>query len=102
MSTTGPERPVPSATAGEGEGGLRPQGAHAGQSGQVTFEEAQKELEQIVHQLETGNAELDDAIKLWERGEELYRLCVEKLDSAQGKIEELASKVETLRPAERA
>jgi exodeoxyribonuclease VII small subunit len=68
----------------------------------MTFEEAQKELEQIVHQLETGNAELDDAIKLWERGEELYRLCVEKLDSAQGKIEELASKVETLRPAERA
>jgi exodeoxyribonuclease VII small subunit len=68
----------------------------------MTFEEAQKELEQIVHQLETGQADLDDAIKLWERGEELYRLCVGKLDSAQGKIEELARKVETLRPAERA
>jgi exodeoxyribonuclease VII small subunit len=66
----------------------------------MTFEEAQKELEQIVHQLETGQADLDDAIKLWERGEELYRLCVGKLDSAQGKIEELARKVETLRPAE--
>jgi exodeoxyribonuclease VII small subunit len=64
----------------------------------MTFEEAQKELEQIVHQLETGQADLDDAIKLWERGEELYRLCVGKLDSAQGKIEELARKVETLRP----
>lgn len=68
----------------------------------MTFEEAQKELERIVHQLETGQADLDDAIKLWERGEELYRLCVGKLDSAQGKIEELARKVETLRPAERA
>jgi exodeoxyribonuclease VII small subunit len=66
----------------------------------MTFEEAQKELEQIVHQLETGQADLDDAIKLWERGEELYRLCIGKLDSAQGKIEELARKVETLRPAE--
>ena len=64
----------------------------------MTFEEAQKELERIVHQLETGQADLDDAIKLWERGEELYRLCVGKLDSAQGKIEELARKVETLRP----
>jgi exodeoxyribonuclease VII small subunit len=64
----------------------------------MTFEEAQKELEQIVHQLETGQADLDDAIKLWERGEELYRLCGGKLDSAQGKIEELARKVETLRP----
>jgi exodeoxyribonuclease VII small subunit len=59
----------------------------------VTFEEAQRELEQIVHQLETGQADLDDAIKLWERGDELYRLCMEKLDSAQGKIE-------ALRPAE--
>jgi exodeoxyribonuclease VII small subunit len=68
----------------------------------MTFEEAQQELERIVHQLETGQADLDDAIKLWERGEELYRLCVGKLDSAQGKIEELARKVETLRPAERA
>ena len=66
----------------------------------MTFEEAQKELEQIVHQLETGQADLDDAIKLWERGEELYRLCVGKLDSAQGKIEDLARRVEALQPVE--
>lgn len=64
----------------------------------MTFEEAQKELEQIVHQLETGQADLDDAIKLWERGEELYRLCIGKLDSAQGKIEDLARRVEAVRP----
>lgn len=55
----------------------------------MTFEEAQKELEGIVQQLESGQADLDDAIGLWERGEELYRLCVEKLESAQGKIETL-------------
>jgi exodeoxyribonuclease VII small subunit len=66
----------------------------------VTFEEAQRELERIVQQLETGQADLDDAIKLWERGEELYQLCVGKLDSAQGKIEELARRVEAVRPAE--
>jgi exonuclease VII small subunit len=34
-------------------------------------------------------ADLDDAIKLWERGEELNRFCLEQLDSAQGKIEAL-------------
>ena len=34
---------------------------------------------------------LDEAIALWERGEELYRLCRTRLDAAQGKIEELAS-----------
>ena len=55
----------------------------------MTFEEAAKELERIVQQLESGQAELDDAIKLWERGEELHRFCLEKLDSAQGKIESL-------------
>lgn len=66
----------------------------------MTFEEAQKELELIVHQLETGQADLDDAIKLWKRGEELYRLCVGKLDSAEGKIEELARRVEALRTPE--
>jgi exodeoxyribonuclease VII small subunit len=59
------------------------------ESSEVTFEEAQKELERIVQQLESGQADLDDAIKLWERGEELHRLCLEKLDSAQGTIEAL-------------
>ena len=40
-----------------------------------TFEEAQRELEAIVRRLETGEVPLDEAIALWERGEELYRLC---------------------------
>lgn len=63
-----------------------------------SFEEAQRELEQIVERLERGEADLDEAIRLWERGEELYKLCVGKLDSAQGKIEELAQRVESARP----
>jgi exodeoxyribonuclease VII small subunit len=66
----------------------------------MNFEEAQKELEAVVRQLETGQADLDDAVALWQRGEELYRFCLGRLDSAQGKIENLASKVEALRPAE--
>jgi len=64
----------------------------------VTFEEAQKELEQIVHRLETGDAPLDEALTLWERGEELYRFCKERLDAAEGKIQELASRVEAAKP----
>ncbi len=56
----------------------------------LSFEEAQKELEQIVQKLERGEAGLDEALALWERGEELYTLCVGKLDAAQGRIEELA------------
>ena len=64
-----------------------------------TFENAQQELEQIVERLETGQAPLNEAIALWERGEELYRFCRGKLDSAEGKIEELASRVEAAKPA---
>jgi exodeoxyribonuclease VII small subunit len=64
----------------------------------MTFEQAQAELEQIVHRLETGEAPLDEALKLWERGEELYRFCKERLDAAEGKIEELASRANAARP----
>ena len=64
------------------------------------FEEAQKELEQIVERLEHGQAPLDEALTLWERGEELYRLCSGRLDAAQARIEELARRVEATRPSE--
>jgi exodeoxyribonuclease VII small subunit len=64
-----------------------------------TFEEAQRELEAIVNRLESGEAPLDEALKLWQRGEELYRLCRERLENAESKIEELASRAESARPA---
>ena len=57
---------------------------------EVTFEDAQRELEQIVDRLERGEVALDEAIALWQRGEELYRFCAGKLDAAQGEVEELA------------
>jgi exodeoxyribonuclease VII small subunit len=63
-----------------------------------TFEEAQRELERIVSQLEGGLASLEDAVALWERGDELYRYCLERLDSAEGKIEELGDRIEEARP----
>jgi exodeoxyribonuclease VII small subunit len=62
------------------------------------FEDAQRELEGIVQRLESGQASLDEAITLWERGEDLYRLCAAKLDAAQGRIEELARRVEAVKP----
>ncbi len=67
---------------------------------ELSFEAAQQELEQIVERLERGDAELDDAIRLWERGEELYRICTGKLDAAQGKIEELSRRAEEARATE--
>ena len=65
---------------------------------EASFEEAQRELESIVQRLESGDASLDEAITLWERGEELYRVCSAKLDAAHGRIEELAKRVEEVKP----
>ena len=65
---------------------------------ELTFEQAQTELEKIVERLEQGQASLDEALALWERGEQLYVFCRDKLDGAQGKVEELARRVEEARP----
>jgi exodeoxyribonuclease VII small subunit len=63
-----------------------------------TFEEARAELEKIVAELESGRAGLEEALQLWQHGEELYRLCLAKLDAAQGTIEELGRRSEQARP----
>ena len=62
---------------------------------ELTFEAAQRELEEIVERLERGDAPLDETLRLWERGEELYRLCAAKLDAAHGRIEELARRAQS-------
>jgi exodeoxyribonuclease VII small subunit len=59
-------------------------------SEELSFEDAQRELERIVDRLEAGDVGLDEAIALWQRGEELYRHCLARLDAAHGRIEELA------------
>lgn len=69
---------------------------------ELTFEVAQKELEQIVERLERGDADLDEAIALWERGEELLRFCLTRLETAEGKIEELAERAADAAPLPRA
>ena len=57
---------------------------------ELTFEDALSELESIVERLERGQTSLDEALQLWERGEALHRVCLERLDAAQGRVEELA------------
>ena len=55
------------------------------------FEELQRELDEIVGRLERGDVTLDEAIELWKRGEQLYRACVARLETAQGRIETLSA-----------
>jgi exodeoxyribonuclease VII small subunit len=54
-----------------------------------SFEELQRELEDVVARLERGDVPVDDAIALFRRGEELYRACVARLESAELQVEQL-------------
>lgn len=57
------------------------------QIAELSFEEALKELERIVMRLESGDAQLQEAIDLYERGDQLRRQCAARLDAAQARIE---------------
>ena len=59
------------------------------------YEELRRELEQIVSTLERGDVAVDEAIRLWQRGEELHRRCLALLEAAEGRIEELAPSDDT-------
>ena len=61
--------------------------ADEAQISELSFEEALKELERIVTRLESGDAQLQEAIDLYERGDQLRRQCAARLDSAQARIE---------------
>ena len=54
--------------------------------GNMTFEAAMAELENVVSQLETGSVPLDESIKLYERGAQLKAHCDAKLKSAEEKV----------------
>jgi len=51
------------------------------------FEEALQELENIVQRIEDGNLPLDESLALFEEGIKLSRLCAQRLDEAEKKIE---------------
>tara|TARA_R110000868_G_scaffold259361_16_gene517563 strand:- start:32867 stop:33061 length:195 start_codon:yes stop_codon:yes gene_type:complete len=54
-----------------------------------SFEEALKELESIVKQLENDEITLEDSVNLYEKGLELSKFCTEILDQAELRIEQV-------------
>lgn len=56
---------------------------------ELKFEKALEKLEKIVEDLEAGNIPLEEALKKYEEGVKLSRLCTEKLTQAETKIEQL-------------
>ena len=51
-----------------------------------TFESAVKRLESIVHELESGDLTLDEALKKFQEGVKLSKLCSNKLDETEKKV----------------
>ena len=56
---------------------------------QLSFEEALKELEQIVADLESGQAPLEASINKYERGAALKAHCEQKLEQARLRVEKI-------------
>lgn len=54
---------------------------------ELSFEEALKRLEAIVHRLESGDASLEDSIGLYTEGQALKAHCEAKLADATQRIE---------------
>ena len=55
----------------------------------MSFEDALRELEQIVQKLEAGDEPLDDAIRIYERGAALKAHCEARLREAELKVEKI-------------
>ena len=58
----------------------------------ISFEEALKNLEKIVEELNNGDMELEKAITAYEKGIELKNICESKLKNAQERIEIIQNK----------
>jgi exodeoxyribonuclease VII small subunit len=55
----------------------------------LTFEQAFRQLEQVVQQLESEELPLEQSVALFERGMALAQFCEKKLDEAEQKVQKL-------------
>lgn len=55
---------------------------------QLAYEACRDELIEVVRVLEQGGLDLDESLKLWERGEQLAKRCEEHLAGARKRIED--------------
>jgi exodeoxyribonuclease VII small subunit len=54
------------------------------------YEQARDELVEIVRRLEAGGVTLEESLELWERGEQLAKICQDWLDGARERLETAA------------
>ena len=54
---------------------------------ELGYEEARDQLVEVVRTLEQGGTTLAESLTLWERGEELARICQAALDGARARLD---------------
>jgi exodeoxyribonuclease VII small subunit len=54
---------------------------------ELTYEQAREELIEVVRSLEQGGTSLAESLALWERGEELAKICQTALDGARARLD---------------
>ncbi|HTN40412.1 MAG TPA: exodeoxyribonuclease VII small subunit [Asticcacaulis sp.] len=57
---------------------------------ELSFEDALKQLEKIVSELESGQAPLEKSLELYQRGAELKALCEARLEAARLQVEKIS------------
>ena len=57
---------------------------------QLSFEDALKQLEKIVAELESGQAPLEKSLELYQKGAELKALCEARLEAARLQVEKIS------------
>ena len=53
----------------------------------LSYEQARDELADVVRKLEAGGSTLEESLALWERGEELAKICRERLNGAKARLD---------------
>jgi exodeoxyribonuclease VII small subunit len=56
----------------------------------ISFEQAIQELEQIVREMESGQAKLEESLEKYEQGIKLAKICEERLSKAKTKLQEIS------------
>ncbi len=53
----------------------------------LSYEDAREQLIEVVRMLEQGGTSLAESLALWEKGEELARVCQSALDGARERLD---------------
>ena len=66
-------------------------------SKELTYEQANAQLEKIVRKMEKGDVPLDECMKLYEQAFKLLTYCTRKLEECKGQIVDINERIEQMK-----